>query len=103
MLNITEILPQYTRLNVLISEISESRTIEFEHQRFLADFHAQFCDILPFEAMLIELVAQAEAEQSGVLLQSLGREIQRNVQLISANKQTLENIDVKQVCEKFAK
>lgn len=103
MLNITEILPRYTRLNVLISEISDSRTIEFEQQRFVADFHAQFSDIQSFEAMLIDLVAQTEAVQSGVLLKSLGREIQRNVQLISANKQTLENIDVKQACEKFAK
>lgn len=103
MLNITEILPRYTRLNVLISEISDSRTVEFEQQRFLTDFHAQFSDIQPFEAMLIELVAQTEAEQSGVLLQSLDKEIQRNIQLISVNKQTLENIDIKQACEKFTK
>lgn len=103
MLNITEILPRYTRLNVLISEISDSHTIEFEQQRFLTDFHTQFSDIQPFETMLIDLVVQTEAEQCGVLLQSLGKEIQRTAQLISVNKQALENIDVKQAYEKFAK
>ncbi|MDR0368614.1 MAG: hypothetical protein LBH82_05680 [Bacteroidales bacterium] len=101
--SITEILPRYTQLNALISEISDSRSIEFEQQRFVADFHAQFSDIQPFETMLIDLVVQTEAEQSRVLLKSLDKEIQRNVQLISANKQTFENIDVKQACEKFAK
>lgn len=98
MLNITEILSRYTRLNVLISEISDSRTIEFGQQRFIADFYAQFNDIQPFEVMLIDLMAQIEAKQSNILLQSLDKEIQRNVQLISANMQTLENIDVKQAC-----
>ena len=102
MLNITEILPRYTRLNVLITEILDRCSIELEQQIFILDFYNQFNDIQAFEMMLIDLVALSEMERSKILLNSLCREIQRFIQLVSENKQTFESIDIKKMYTKIA-
>lgn len=102
MTKITEILPRYTQLNALISEISDSRTIEFEQQRFVADFHAHFNDIQSFETMLIYLTMQSDLERHKTLINSLSTEIQNNIRLITSNKNTLASLNIEKTCDKFA-
>lgn len=102
MTKITEILPRYTQLNALISEISDSRTIEFEQQRFVTDFHAHFNNIQSFETMLIDLTMQVDLERHKTLINSLSKEIQNNIRLITSNKNTLASLNIEKTCDKFA-
>ncbi len=102
-MQITDILPRYTQLNTIISEVSNRRLIEFTQQQFVADFHNQFNNVQLFEIMLIDLTMQTELERYKILTESLSVEIQNNIRLISSNKSVLENLAIEKACEKFAK
>ena len=102
MTKITDILPQYTQLNTIISEVSNRHSIEFGQQQFVADFYTQFNNIQSFEAMLIDLTLNAEPERHKTLTESLSVEIQNNIRLISSNKSVLENLNIEKTCDNFA-
>ncbi len=74
-MQITDILPRYTQLNTIISEVSNRRLIEFTQQQFVADFHNQFNNVQLFEIMLIDLTMQTELERYKILTESLSVEI----------------------------
>lgn len=59
-MQIADILPQYTQLNAIISEVSNRNSIEFAQQQFVADFYTQFDNIQSFEAMLIDLTMNTD-------------------------------------------
>lgn len=101
-MQIADILPQYTQLNTIISEVSIRRSIEFAQQEFVADFYTQFDNIQSFEAMLINLTMNAEPERHKTLSESLSVEIQNNIRLISSNKSVLENLNIEKTCDNFA-
>jgi len=102
-MQITDILPKYTQLNTIISEVSNRQSIEFSEQQFVANFYAQFDNLQSFEAMLIDLSMQTEMERCKTLTESISVEIQNNIRLISSNKSVLENLAIEKACEKFAK
>ena len=101
-MQITDILPQYTQLNRIISEVSNRHSIEFSEQQFVADFHTQFDNIQSFEAMLIDLTMNTDPERHKTLIESLSVEIQNNIRLISSNKIVLENLNIEKTCDNFA-
>ena len=101
-MQITNILPQYTQLNAIISEVSNRNSIEFAQQQFVADFYTQFDNIQSFEAMLIDLTMSAKPERHKTLSESLSIEIQNNIRLISSNKIVLENLNIEKTCDNFA-
>lgn len=101
-MQITDILPQYTQLNRIISEVSNRHSIEFSEQQFVADFHTQFDNIQSFEAMLIDLTMNTDPERHKTLIESLSVEIQNNIRLISSNKSVLENLNIEKTCDNFA-
>ena len=101
-MQITNILPQYTQLNAIISEVSNRNSIEFAQQQFVADFYTQFDNIQSFEAMLIDLTRNAEPERHKTLSESLSIEILNNIRLISSNKIVLENLNIEKTCDNFA-
>lgn len=101
-MQITDILPRYTQLNTIISEVSNRHPIEFAQQQFVADFYTQFDNIQSFEAMLINLTMTAEPERHKTLTDSLSIAIQNNVRLISSNKIVLENLNIEKTCDNFA-
>lgn len=101
-MQIADILPQYTQLNRIISEVSNRHSIEFGQQQFVVDFYTQFNTIQAFDAMLINLTMQTESERYKTLTESLSTEIQNNIWLISSNKSVLENLNIEKVCDKFA-
>lgn len=102
-MQIADILPKYTQLNTIISEVSNRQSIEFAQQQFVVDFYAQFDNIQSFEAMLIDLSMQTELKHYKTLMESISVEIQNNIRLISSNKSVLENLAIEKACEKFAK
>ena len=102
MTQITDILPRYTQLNTIISEVSNRQSIEFSEQQFVADFYAQFDNLQSFETMLIDLTIQTELERYKTLMESLSVEIRNNIRLISTNKSVLENLDIEKTCEKYS-
>ena len=81
-MQIADILPQYTQLNAIISEVSNRNSIEFAQQQFVADFYTQFDNIQSFEAMLIDLTMNTDPERHKTLSESLSVEIQNNTHLI---------------------
>ena len=101
-MQITDILPQYTQLNRIISEVSNRHSIVFSEQQFVADFHTQFDNIQSFEAMLIDLTMNTDPERHKTLIESLSVEIQNNIRLISSNKSVLENLNIEKTCDNFA-
>ena len=101
-MQITDILPQYTQLNRIISEVSNRHSIVFSEQQFVADFHTQFDNIQSFEAMLIDLTMNTDPERHKTLIESLSVEIQNNIRLISSNKIVLENLNIEKTCDNFA-
>lgn len=101
-MQIADILPRYTQLNTIISEVSNRRSIEFIQQQFVVDFYIQFNNIQSLEAMMIDLTMQTELERYKTLTESLSTEIQNNIRLISSNKNALENLNIERACDKFA-
>lgn len=101
-MQIADILPQYTQLNAVISEVSNRRSIEFRQQQFATDFYSQFDNVQSFEAMLIDLTMSAKPERHKTLIESLSVEIQNNIRLISSNKIVLENLNIEKTCDNFA-
>ena len=101
-MHIADILPQYTQLIAIISEVSNRNSIEFAQQQFVADFYTQFDNIQSFEAMLIDLTMNTDPERHKTLSESLSVEIQNNIRLISSNKIVLENLNIEKTCDNFA-
>ena len=101
-MQIADILPQYTQLNAIISEVSNRNSIEFAQQQFVADFYTQFDNIQSFEAMLIDLTMNTDPERHKTLSASLSVEIQNNTHLILSNKNVLENLNIQKTCEKYS-
>ena len=101
-MQIADILPRYTRLNTIISEVSNRHSIEFSEQQFVANFYAQFDNIQSFEAMLIDLTMNTDPERHKTLSESLSVEIQNNTHLILSNKNVLENLNIQKTCEKYS-
>lgn len=102
MTKITDILPKYTQLNTIISEVSNKHSIEFAQQQFVADFHTQFDNIQSFETMLINLTMNADPERHKTLTESLSVEIQSNIRLILSDKIVLENLNIERPCDKYS-
>lgn len=100
-MQIADILPRYTRLNTIISEVSNKHSIEFRQQQFVADFHTQFDNVQLFETMLIDLTMQTELERYKTLIESLSTEIQNNIRLILSNKNALKNLNIEKACDNF--
>lgn len=101
-MQIADILPRYTRLNTIISEVSNKHSIEFRQQQFVADFHTQFDNIQSFETMLIDLTINADPERHKTLTASLSTEIQNNIRLILSNKNVLENLNIQKTCGEYS-
>lgn len=102
MTKITDILPRYTQLNVIVDDVSNKHSIEFAQQQFVVDFYTQFSNIQSFEAMLIELTMQTELERYKTLIESLSSEIQNNIYQISSNNSILDKLNIDKACEKYS-
>jgi hypothetical protein len=103
MKEITNILPQYGKLNKIYHTVFKRNEIVYEEQYFISNFHTRFSDTQAFETMIINIIDELEFEKYSILLKSLQTEIENNILLYSKNISFWKNTDTEQICRIFAK
>ncbi|GJQ07819.1 hypothetical protein CAPN010_19770 [Capnocytophaga cynodegmi] len=100
-MQITSIIPKYTQVNSITTNVINQRSIYFNEQQLVTDFYSEFNDTFAFETMLTKLIVETDKETFQTLVQSLYKEVQENIKLISSNKFILQNINTERACDDF--
>lgn len=95
-------IPQYGELNRIYAEIASGKGLSFEKQKFVSDFYNQHKDAQIFEASLVKLMLEVDADRYSLLLNSLKQEITSNVSMYNASQTLFDNLDIEYVCRQYA-
>lgn len=95
-------IPQYGKLNRIYAEIVSGKGFSFEKQKFVSDFYNQYKDAQAFEASLVKLMLEVDADRYSLLLNSLKQEITSNVSMYNASQTLFDNLDIEYVCRQYA-
>lgn len=95
-------IPQYGELNRIYAEIASGKGLSFEKQKFVSDFYNQYKDAQVFEASLVKLMLEVDADRYSLLLNSLKQEITSNVSMYNASQTLFDNLDIEYVCRQYA-
>lgn len=95
-------IPQYGKLNRIYAEITSGKGFFFEKQKFISDFYNRYKDTQAFEASLVKLMLEVDAERYSLLLNSLKQEITSNVSMYNASQTLFNNLDIEYVCRQYA-
>lgn len=95
-------IPQYGELNRIYTEIASGKGLSFEKQKFVSDFYNQYKDAQVFEASLVKLMLEVDADRYSLLLNSLKQEITSNVSMYNASQTLFDNLDIEYVCRQYA-
>ena len=95
-------IPQYGELNRIYAEIASGKGLSFEKQKFVSDFYNQYKDAQAFEASLVKLMLEVDADRYSLLLNSLKQEITSNVSMYNASQALFGNLDIQDVCRQYA-
>jgi hypothetical protein len=103
MIEITNILPQYGKLNKIYRIVLNRHELLYNEQCFISDFYSDFCDTEKSETMIINVIHELEIEKSSVILKSLQVEIENNILLYDKNQSFWKNIDTGNICRTYSK
>lgn len=101
-IEITEIIPQYGKLNKIYEEIQINQNINYQQQQFITSFYEQIKNIQEIEASVIKLILVAVSGRYSVVLNSLRLEIETNISIYLANQLLFDNINTEKVCQQYA-
>lgn len=101
-IEITEIIPQYGKLNKIYEEVQINQNISYRQQRFITSFYEQIKNTQEIEAAVIKLILAVASEHYSVLLNSLKQEIETNISIYLANQSLFNNINIEKVCLQYA-
>lgn len=96
------IIPQYGKLNRIYTEIASGKGFSFEKQKFVSGFYNQYKDAQAFEASLVKLMLEVDAERYSLLLNSLKQEIINNISIYNASQVLFDNLDIQYACRQYA-
>jgi hypothetical protein len=75
-MNIEEIIPEFTKLNITFKSIKETGRIDIENMKFINEFYNKFLDISNIETTILKTINNS---QFSLLLNSLEIEIKTNI------------------------
>lgn len=94
-------IPQYGKLNRIYAEIASGKGFSFEKQKFVSGFYNQYKDAQAFEASLVKLMFEVDAERYSLLLNILKQEITSNVSMYNASQALFDNLNIQYVCRQY--
>ncbi|HMR85543.1 MAG TPA: hypothetical protein PKE30_20510, partial [Niabella sp.] len=103
-MTITEVIPAYTNLKHIYTQVVGRRDISFADQCQLTLFYNQYQGkIEDFDRMVVNLLLQKDSHTCGILINRLKTTINEIIKIYDQNKELLNNLDIDNVCQKVAK
>lgn len=98
---IIALITQYGELNKIYTTITTNGYIDFEKQRFVAEFYLQNINNHS-DGDYAKFFLDTDRAKMDIILNGLKKEIDENITLYQANKGLFDNLDIDAVCQRHA-
>jgi hypothetical protein len=103
-ITVIELIPAYSNLKDIYSQVIRSRGISFINQCQVTSFYNQYYGkIKGFDRMIVDLLMQKDHHTCGILINRLKNTILEIIKIYDQNNELLNSLDIDSICQKVAR